>query len=287
MRYALSQALRAIRGNWVASVATITTMTLSLTILAGFSLVSLNLNQVLAALQSELEVTAYLGEGADRARLLDAVRGWPEVVRAEFIGKERALANLVADLPSLSVAAGLVDNPLPDTLRLRLLDPGQTAVVRVRLEQLPGVNDVEDGSDAVNTFLAISEALRVVGLILIVVLLSSALFAIVNSIRAAIMAREDEIEVQRLVGATRGFIRAPFLIEGFLLGLMSAVVTLGLTIPGYQLVVARLAPQLPFVPFVRDGALLGQVAFLLGALALLVGLVGSAISVSQHLRERT
>ncbi len=286
MRYAFGQALRAIRGNWVASIATITTMTLSLTILAGFSLASLNLNQVLAALQSELEVTAYLGEGADRSRLLDTVQGWPEVVRAEFIGKERALADLVTDLPSLSVAAGLVDNPLPDTVRLRLVDPGQTAVVRVRLEQLPGVDDVEDGSDAVNTFLAISEALRVVGIILIVVLLSSALFAIVNSIRAAIVAREDEIEVQRLVGATRGFIRAPFLIEGFLLGLMSAVVTLGLTIPGYQLVVARLAPQLPFVPFVRDGALLGQVAALLGALALLVGLVGSAISVSQHLRER-
>jgi cell division transport system permease protein len=286
VRYAFGQALRAIRGNWVASIATITTMTLSLTILAGFSLASLNLNQVLAALQSELEVTAYLGEGSDRSRLLDTVSGWPEVVRAEFIGKERALADLVTDLPSLSVAAGLVDNPLPDTVRLRLVDPGQTAVVRVRLEQLPGVDDVEDGSDAVNTFLAISEALRVVGIILIVVLLSSALFAIVNSIRAAIVAREDEIEVQRLVGATRGFIRAPFLIEGFLLGLMSAVVTLGLTIPGYQLVVARLAPQLPFVPFVRDGALLGQVAALLGALALLVGLVGSAISVSQHLRER-
>jgi cell division transport system permease protein len=284
--YALSQALRAIRGNWVASVATITTMTLSLTILAGFSLVSLNLNRVLAALQGELEVTAYLGAGADRARLLDAVRGWPEVVRAEFIGKDRALAELVADLPSLSVAAELVENPLPDTLRLRLLDPGQTSVVRVRLEQLPGVDGVEDGSDAVNTFLAISEALRVVGVILIVVLLSSALFAIVNSIRAAITAREDEIEVQRLVGATRGFIRAPFLIEGFLLGLISAVVTLGLTIPGYQLVVARLSPELPFVPFVRDARLLGQVAVLLALLALLVGLVGSAISVSQHLRER-
>lgn len=286
MSYALSQALRAIRGNWVASVATITTMTLSLTILAGFSLVSLNLNQVLAALQSELEVTAYLHDGADRARLLDTVRAWPEVVRVEFVGKDRALADLVADLPSLSVAASLVANPLPDTLRMRLLDPVQTPIVRLRLEQLPGVADVEDGSDAVNTFLAVSEALRVVGLILIVVLLSSALFAIVNSIRAAITAREDEIEVQRLVGATRAFIRAPFLIEGLLLGLMSAVVTLGLVIPGYQIVVARLAPELPFVPFVRDAALLGQVAALLGLLAILVGLVGSAISVSQHLRER-
>ncbi len=287
LSYALSQALRAVRGNWVASVATITTMTLSLTILAGFSLVSLNLNQVLAALQSELEVTAYLNERADRARLLDTVRGWPEVVRAEFIAKERALAELVADLPSLSVAASLVDNPLPDTLRMRLLDPAQTSIVRVRLENLPGVDGVEDGSDAVNTFLAVSDALRVVGAILIVVLLGSALFAIVNSIRAAITAREDEIEVQRLVGATRAFIRAPFLIEGFLLGLMSATVTLGLVIPGYQLVIARLTPQLPFVPFVRDPAMLGQVAGLLGLLSILVGLVGSAISVSQHLRERS
>jgi cell division transport system permease protein len=284
--YALSQALRAIRGNWVASVATITTMTLSLTILAGFSLMSLNLNRVLAALQSELEVTAYLEDTADGGRLLETVRGWQEVVEVSYVGKDRALAELVSDLPSLATAASLVDNPLPNTLRMRLLDPAQTPVVRLRLEQLPGVIDVEDGTDAVNTFLAVSEALRVVGVILIVVLLSSALFAIVNSIRAAITAREDEIEVQRLVGATRSFIRAPFLIEGFVLGLISAVVTLGLTIPGYQLVVARLAPQLPFVPFVRDGVLLGQVAGLLAALALLVGLVGSAISVSQHLRER-
>jgi cell division protein FtsX len=284
--YALQQAMRAIRGNWVASVATITTMTLSLTILAGFSLLSLNMNQVLASLQGELEVSAFLAPGSDGPRLLETVRGWPEVARAEFVGRDRALASLVADIPSLATAAQLVDNPLPDALELRLLDPGQTPLVRVRLEQLPGVVDVEDGSDAVETFLAINDALRVLGSILIVVLLSSALFAIVNSIRAAITAREDEIEVQRLVGATRAFIRAPFLIEGFLLGLFSAVITLALAIPGYQFVVARLAVQLPFVPFVRDAALLGQVAVLLTALALLVGLVGSAISVSQHLRER-
>jgi len=285
--YALQQAMRAIRGNWVASVATITTMTLSLTILAGFSLLSLNMNQVLASLQGELEVSAFLAPGSDGPRLLETVRGWPEVARAEFVGRDRALASLVADIPSLATAAQLVDNPLPDALELRLLDPSQTPLVRVRLEQLPGVVDVEDGSDAVDTFLAINDALRVLGSILIVVLLSSALFAIVNSIRAAITAREDEIEVQRLVGATRAFIRAPFLIEGFLLGLFSAVITLALAIPGYQFVVARLAVQLPFVPFVRDAALLGQVAVLLTALALLVGLVGSAISVSQHLRERT
>jgi len=286
MTYALGQAFRAIRSNWVASVATITTMTLSLTILAGFSLLSLNLNRALASLQGELEVTAYLSDDADPSRLTDTVRGWREVVRADVIPKERALQELITDLPSLAVAASLVENPLPNTILLQLFDPSETSSVRLRLEALPGVTSVEDGSNAVNTFLALNEALRVIGVILIAVLLSSALFAIVNSLRAAITAREDEIEVQRLVGATRGFIRAPFLLEGFLLGLFSAVVTLGLVIPGYQLVVGRLAPSLPFIPFVRDPALLTQIAVLLGLLAILVGLVGSAISISQHLRER-
>lgn len=283
--YALRQALRAVRANWVASVATITTMTLSLTILAGFSLVSLNLNEVLRELQTELEVSAFLTRDADPNLLMRTVRDWTAVATAEFTGRDQVLNELVADLPSLRQAAALVENPLPDTISLRLFDPSQTPEVRARLLALPGVADVEDGSEAVETFLAVNDALRVGGSILIVVLLGSALFAIVNSIRAAITARRREIEVMRLVGATRGFIRAPFLIEGFLLGLFSAVATLALVVPGYQYIVARLAPQVPFVPFVRDPLLLGQVALLLSALSILVGLVGSAIAVSQHLRE--
>lgn len=285
--YALQQALLALRSNWVASVATITTMTLSLTILAGFSLTSLNLNLFLADLQNELEIAAFLHDDANYPQLLDAIRGWPEVDgrRVAFVSKEQALQELVQDLPSLQQAAALVANPLPNAIEIRLLDPSQTTEVSQRIRRLPGVMDVEDGSEAVDTFLAINDALRVGGSILIVILLSSALFAIVNSIRAAITARRDEIEVMRLVGATRGFIRAPFLIEGFLLGLISVVVTLALVIPGYQFIVNRLTEQLAFVPLMRDPLLLGQVALLLTALSLLVGLIGSAIGVSQYLRE--
>jgi cell division transport system permease protein len=285
--YALQQAMRAVRSNWVASVATITTMTLSLTILAAFSLTSLNLNVVLSDLQDELQVSAFLTDGANHPALLEAIRQWPEVDsrRVYFVSKQEALLDLVSDLPSLEVGAALVENPLPNKIELRLLDPSQTPVVSRRLRQLPGVQDVLDGSEAVEIFLAINDSLRIGGSILIVILLSSALFAIVNSIRAAISARRNEIEVMRLVGATRGFIRLPFLIEGFLLGLFSAVVTLALVVPGYQLIIDRLTQELAFIPLVRDPVLLAQVALLLTALALLVGLVGSAISISQHLRE--
>lgn len=285
----MQQAMRAIRSNWVASVATITTMTLSLTILAAFSLTSLNLNQVLSDLQDELQVSAFLADDANSPALVEAIREWPEVDsrRVYYVSKEQALQDLVSDLPSLEEGAELVANPLPNKIELRLLDPSQTPVVSQRLRRLPGVEEVLDGSDAVEIFLAINDSLRIGGSILIVILLSSALFAIVNSIRAAITARRHEIEVMRLVGATRGFIRLPFLIEGFLLGLFSAVVTLALVVPGYQLIIDRLSRQLAFIPLVRDPLLLAQVALLLTALALLVGLVGSAISISQHLREGT
>jgi cell division protein FtsX len=284
--YALQQAMRAIRSNWVASVSTITTMTLSLTILAAFSLLSLNLNRVLAELQGELQMRVFLSEAANPPLLLTEISGWPEVTRAILISPDEALRTLLNDLPYLAQAAALIDNPLPTAIELRLLDPAQTPIVSQRLRQLPGVQDVEDGSAAVETFLAINDALRLGGSALIVILLGSSLFAIINSIRAAITARKDEIEVMRLVGASRGFIRAPFLIEGFLLGLISAVITLAIVVPGYQLIVNRLSEQFMFFPFVRDAALLSQIAGLLLALALLVGLVGSALAVAQYLLEK-
>lgn len=283
--YALSQALRAIRKNWIASISTLTTMTLSLTILAGFSLLSLNLNLNLGALQNELELAAYLADGADPGRVLATVRTWEGVVRAQLVSPEEALAGLVRELPYIASASREVNNPLPYSLYLRLSDPAQTAQVASALRALPGVAEVEDGGEAVATFLAISDALRLIGSVLIVVLLSSALFAIVNSIRAAITARRDEIEVMRLVGATRSFIRAPFLIEGVFLGLFSALLTLLLVVPGYSFVTLRLSETLRFLPLVRDPLELAQLSLLLLALALLVGLVGSALSVSQYLQE--
>jgi cell division transport system permease protein len=283
--YAFKQALRAIRMNWIASVATMTTMTLCLTILAGFSLVQLNLNEVLAELQNDLEVTAFIAPDVDGQALAEMIRTWPEVAGITFVSKEVGFESLMTDLPQLKNSAQLVGNPLPDRVDLLLHDPTQAANVAGRLRALPEIQEVQDGSEAVAAFLAINDSVRVIGSILIVILLVSALFAIVNSIRAAITARKNEIDVMRLVGATRGFIRSPFLVEGFLLGLFSALITLALVVPGYNYVTLRLSQGLEFIPFVRDLMILGRVALLLFALALLVGLVGSAISVSQHLRE--
>src|SRR5690606_17346427 len=161
--YSLAQAMRAIRGNWVARVSTITTMTLSLTMLAGLSLLSANLSEALATLQGELELAAYLSDDATVEPLIATITACPEVERLEFVPSDQALAYMVADLPSLSRAASFVEIPLPNTFHVRLYDPGQTQNLRFRLEQLPGVEEVDDSSQAVDTFLAIYDALRVGG----------------------------------------------------------------------------------------------------------------------------
>lgn len=284
--YALRQALRAIRTNWIASTATMTTMTLCLTILAGFSLLQLNLNRVLEDLQNDLEITAFLGPDTDGQELVENIGStWTEVASVTLVPKEVGFDSLMEEIPGLRDSAILVGNPLPDRVDIVLREPTTATLVAERLRATPGVQEVLDDRGAIDTFLAINDSVRVLGFILIIILLVSALFAIVNSIRAAITARKNEIDVMRLVGATRGFIRAPFLIEGFLLGLFSALITLVLVVPGYNYVTMRLEQGLEFIPFVRDIFVLGRVALLLFALALLVGLVGSALSVSQHLRE--
>lgn len=285
MGYALEQAFRAIKANWIATVSTITTMTLSLTILAAFSLLSVNLNAALTSMQNELEIAAYLVPHVDRGTLEAQTSAWPEVESVSFVTPDEALNTMLNELPSLAQAAALVDNPLPPTLHVKLYHPVDSANIRARLEGLAVVTGIDDSSEAESLFLALNDALRIGGMILVVVLLVATFVAIINAIRAAITARKKEIDVMRLVGASHAFIRAPFLIEGFLLGLVSALLALGITIPGYSAIISRLAAEFTFVPFVRDAGLIAQITGLLAALSMLIGLGGSAVSVTQFLRE--
>lgn len=283
--YALQQAFRAIKANWIATVSTVTTMTLSLTILAAFSLLSVNLNAALSSMQNELEIAAYMVDHVERNAVIEQTSSWPEVASVTFVTADQALQTMLDELPSLAQASALVQNPLPPTLHVKLYHPVDSPTIRARLESLAVVTGVDDSSEAESLFLALNDALRIGGLILVVVLLVATFVAIVNAIRAAITARKKEIDVMRLVGASHNFIRAPFLIEGFLLGLVSALLALSLVIPGYNAIISSLATEFPFVPFVSDMWLILQITGLLGLLSVLIGLGGSAVSVTQFLRE--
>lgn len=251
------------------------------------------LDNLLASLGGEVEVTVYLAPelGEDevhgvRARVQEVTAG-----EVALVPPEEALKRLRTELGDLGDAlAELPENPLPATLELRVppekRNPAALNALAKELRALPGVSGVDYGEAAVERLTAIARALRFGALVAFAVVLGATVIIVGATLQLAIYARRGEIEIQKLVGATDRFVKAPFLLEGLLQGLMGAgVALLGLWTFGHVL-----------------GPTLGQLfAFLLGpgvaapwveprlALELIgagcgLGLGGSFVAVGRFLR---
>ena len=285
MSYHFRQALLAIRGNLTATLATLGTMTLTLLMLGFVVLLTQNVDRTLSQLESQVEVAAFLRDGADSAGLLAQVRRLPQVREARLVSREQVLDEMTRDYPYARDAAQLAGNPFPDTLRLRVDRVQDSTRVAAAVSRLNGVQDVEYGAGYVDQTVRTLSAVRGAGYVLVGLLLLGTLLNILNAVRVAIYARRNEISVMRLLGATRGFIRMPHLIEGVLLGLLAGVIAVGLLAPAYLGLAARVQTLVPVLPIITDlNAVWPLLAALLG-LGALVGLVGSFLATGRYLRE--
>ncbi|WP_221088721.1 cell division protein FtsX [Deinococcus aquaedulcis] len=285
MSYHFRQALLAMRGNVTATLATLVTMTLTLLMLGFVLLLTLNVNRTLSQLESQVEVAAFLTPGAQDNVLLAQVRQLPQVREATLVTSEQVLQEMTQDSPYTRDAVALVGNPFPDTLRLRVGRVEDSRVVAQAVSQLPGVEDVEYGADYVDPTVRTLTAVRGAGYVLVGLLFLGTLFNILNAVRVAMYARRDEISVMRLLGATRGFIRMPHVIEGLLVGTLAAALAVSLLTPAYLALAGRVQQLAPVFPVARDLdtllPLLGGVA----VLGILTGLLGSLFATRRYLRE--
>ena len=285
MTYHVRQAFAAMRGNLTATLSTLTTMVLALVMLGFVVLLTLNVDRTLNQLESQVEVAAFLRDGANLEQVLGTVQGIPEVREATVVPKDQVLDEMTRDYPYVREAAELAGNPFPDTVRIRVDRVIDTQPVAAAVARLPGVESVEYGAGYVDRTARILNAVRIAGYVLVGMLLMGTLFNILNAVRVAMYARRNEINVMRLLGATRWFIRLPYLIEGVVLGVIGALTAGALLLPAYHVLVERISVLVPALPLVQDQALLLQ---LLGGLTLLgvtVGLLGSLIASARYLRE--
>jgi cell division protein FtsX len=293
MLYHFRQSWLAVRGNLTAAVATLTTMTLTLTMLGLVALITLNLEGIVGSLERDVQITAFLEPSASPAeasqkaeQVQRALARLPYLESALFISKEDALKQLAEDYPYFQSATGIVDNPLSDRVVIKLKNPRDVKTLAAQVEAIAGVQKpVEYGKGVVDNVLSALSTVRAFGYGLVILLLLNSLFNILNTIRVAMYARRDEINVMRLIGATRGFIRAPYVLEGISLGLLASLVTLGILFPGYTLGVGRVQELVPFMPLIRDPVRVLQVIAVLTALGVLLGLLGSLWATNRYLRE--
>ncbi len=285
MTYQLRQAWLAMRGNLTATLATLTTMVLALVMLGFVALLTINVDRALAQIESQVEVAAFLSDGADPLVVLSRVQALPQVREATVVNKSAVLAEMTQAYPYVKDAAELAGNPFPDTVRLRVARVTDTGAVAGAVAKLPGVADVEYGAGYVDRAARVLYAVRLAGYALVALLLIGTLLNMLSAVRVAMFARRSEIGVLRLLGATRGFIRLPYLIEGVALGLLGALIAGALLYPGYRALIARLATLAPSLPLLRDPAVLWQLLGALALLAVLVGVLGSLIASARYLRE--
>lgn len=218
-----------------------------------FLLVFLNMNHWIEAQGTSLTMSIYFQGNPDESdldRVTEELFQYPEVTIKEFISKSDAMRNLKKRLrDKAGVLDGLKENPLPASLEV-VLSRGQIAdfprQLKKELEGLEGVDEVQYSNEWIEKAQAIMGAVKLIGIIFGGLFFLAALFIIINTIKLTIYSRQDEVEILKLVGATNGFVKAPFLIEGSIEGLLGGATALAILLLGYLAVITRIDLRLGF-----------------------------------------
>jgi cell division transport system permease protein len=270
------------------SIAATATMTLMLLLLSGFFIVQNGLLAGLQFVEQKVEVVADLRSAATDGEIEDLrlrIGALPAVRDVTYVSREEALQRFRdarAAQGEEDLTKYLDANPLHASLEVKLRDPGDFAAVTDALRADPLVERVKNITDLVSRVLAVTEFLRTAGIVILALIAAIVLFIIINTIRLAVVARAEEIEVMRLVGASDAFIRWPFVFEGALVGLLGAAITLG--------VIAAMADPLSSFMFeffrvlpIRVGAIARDVAVLVIGSGVGLGVLGAFVSVRTYL----
>lgn len=275
------------RRNGLMTAAAVTTVAVALLVVGSAVLIGLNLARIAAVLEDQVQVVAFLRDrltAAEAAEVRSAAMNLPGVAAVQFVGRDEALARLQAQLGEGEAFGDLVStNPLPDSLEVRPNDPQQAPAVAQAVAALPGVVEVSYGGQVVDRLMALTRGVRVVAALLTLFLAAVALVVVVNTIRLTIIARRREIEIMQLVGATRWFVRWPFLIEGLLQGAAAAAAAVLVLGTIYAVGVVRLQATMPFLPVVAVGDAARPLVLALLASGLGVGAAGSLIAIRRFL----
>lgn len=282
----LRETFRAFRRAPLLSALSITTIAFSLFVVGLFGLVAVNLSRAIGNVAERVEVVAYLKRGTPTETIelaMSDIEGIPQVESVTHVTEADALARARRELREFqNIFQDLEDNPLPASLEVRLKAQYRNAANAARVAEMLHtfgfVDDVRYGQDWI---VQLDRLRYIAGAVSFVIGGAFALVAIIiigTTIRMAVLQRAREISIMRLVGATNGFVRMPFLLEGLFKGVLGGLVALGLSWSTWALIEAKL-PLLRAAFFEPRHAAIGIAA---GGV---IGLLGSAVSVGRHLKS--
>ncbi len=269
-------------------------VTITLTIIALFLMVTYNITTFTRNIESSMEISAtvsydYEDKAAENRirKQIESIEGVKEVTYSDKEAEFDFYIDSFDDEKTKEAMEPFREyNSMHDAFYVEAVDGDMIQTVAAKIEKIEGIDKVNYGGQSTLSVVGAMAAVRRIGTFLVLGLSLLAIFLIANTIKLTISARQDEIIIMRNVGATDGFIRSPFVIEGILIGIMGSVLPIAMTIFGYAYIynkvggvfisnMFRMAEPVPFTYYLSA---------ILAGIGVVVGLIGSWVSVTRHLR---
>ena len=287
--YLLREGIRGIFLHGFMSFAAIWVTVACLIIMGTFGLVLYNLNEMIVELEQENEMLVYIDETYSEAEAKSVgsqINQIANVHNAQFVSREQAVVNFVDEMEDEDLFAGLNPSTFRDRFVITLEDNSKMRETEAAIRSIEGVADVSVHYEIQEGFQTVQRILNIASVIIIAVLLVVSMLIISNTVKLAMYDRKEEIAIMKMVGATNGFIRWPFVVEGFILGILASAIAFFLEWGLYNLLQTQISmvdslDLITVVPFVE---VIEIVAIGYAVVGFLVGVLGSLLSIRKFLK---
>jgi cell division transport system permease protein len=288
--YFLGEALKSVvRHGWM-SIASIAVVAMTLLILGCFIVLNFNVTNLAKDIKEQVQIVVRIKDNTDEQTREDLQKRLvlhPELEEVRFVSKSEAMERLKIKMGDQAyLLEGYTEediNPLRDSYEINMKVPENISQVAKEIEGYPGVGYVDYGEGIVEPLFQFTGIVRWIGMAFMVGLALTAIFLIAHTIRLTVFIRRREIQIMKYVGATNWFIRWPFIFEGLILGLVGAAVPVIIIQISYQAAVEWIGENIYFVSLLPPEQIGSEVAHILIPLGIVLGTLGSTLSVRRFL----
>ena len=286
--YLLKEGIRGMIQHGFMSVAAVCVTVACLVIVGSFSLLTYNMNIMVEELNQTNEILVYIDSDLSDAEAKSVgtkINMIDNILQSTFVSREEALEDFIADHEGDEAFNGVEASDLRHRYVVVLEDNRLMEQTDAAIANIPGVAKTNAAYELAEGFSTLQDVLQLVSIAVIAVLLVVSLLIISNTVKLAMYDRKDEIAIMKMVGATNGFIRLPFVVEGFTLGMLGAIVAFGLEWGMYDALILRVAEvdSLQLFTFVPFETLLLPMIITFAAAGMFVGIVGSWTSIRKFM----
>lgn len=286
--YLIKSGFTGIFSHGLMSFATVTITMACLIIMGSFGLLVVNINEMIADLESENEVVAFVDENLteDEARAIEPlIEAVPNVSDAEFMSRAEAMESFQADYDQ-DLFDSLDESVFRHRYIIHLTDISLTEQTADEIRNVDGIAKVREHLDYAQGFITARNIVSIVSLAFIIILIVVSFFIMTNTIKLATFTRREEIAIMRMVGASNGFIRCPFIVEGLVLGILGGLLAFVIEWGLYSLLISKVmggvaSTLITLVPF---AAVMWPLLIAFLGVGILVGVFGGSSAIRNYLK---